>query len=61
MADEIRVLAPNAVKEPVAEAISVFEQTTGYKVLVTWTGTEAITKRVGEGEVVDVVSARVEF
>ena len=55
MADEIRVLAPNAVKEPVAEAISVFEQTTGHKVLVTWTGTEAITKRVGEGEVADVV------
>ena len=55
MAAEIRVLAPNAAKESVSEAISVFEQATGHKVLVAWTGTEAITKRVAEGEVVDVV------
>lgn len=55
MAAEIRVLAPNAAKESVVEAISFFEQATGHKVLVTWTGTEAITKRIAEGEVVDVV------
>ena len=55
MAAEIRVLAPNAAKESVSEAISVFEQATGHKILVAWTGTEAITKRVAEGEVVDVV------
>lgn len=55
MAAEIRVLAPYAAKESVAAAISAFEQATGHKVLVAWTGTEAITKRVAEGEVVDVV------
>lgn len=52
---DIRVLAPNAVKEAVSEAISVFEMTTGHKVTATWTGTEAITRRVAEGEAVDVV------
>ena len=55
VAAEIRVLAPNAAKESVSEAISVYEQATGHKVVVAWTGTEAITKRVAEGEVVDVV------
>jgi molybdate transport system substrate-binding protein len=55
MASEIRVLAPNAAKESVSAAISVFERATGHKVVVAWTGTEAITRRVAEGEVVDVV------
>ncbi|NMG77212.1 molybdate ABC transporter substrate-binding protein [Aromatoleum diolicum] len=55
MAAEIRVLAPNAAKESVFEAISVFERATGHKVIVAWTGTEAVTKRVAEGEAVDVV------
>ena len=55
MAAEIKVLAPNAAKESVSEAISVFERTTGHKVVVAWTGTEAISKRVAEGEAVDVV------
>jgi molybdate transport system substrate-binding protein len=55
MAAEIKVLAPNAAKESVTEAISLFEKTTGHKVSVSWTGTEAITKRVAEGEAVDVV------
>lgn len=54
-AAEIKVLAPNAVKESVSEAISVFERATGHKVVVAWTGTEAISKRVAEGEVVDIV------
>ena len=55
VAAEIRVLAPNAAKESVSEAISVYERATGHKVVVAWTGTEAISKRVTEGEVVDVV------
>lgn len=55
MAAEIRVLAPNAVKESVSEAISVFERATGHKVLVVWAGTEAIAKRVAEDKMVDVV------
>jgi molybdate transport system substrate-binding protein len=52
---EIKILAPNAAKEAVLEAITVFEKSTGHKVLVSWTGTEAITKRIAEGEVVDLV------
>jgi|SRR5208337_433155 len=55
MAAEVRVLAPNAAKESVTEAISVFEKATGHKVVIAWSGTEAITKRIAEGEVVDVV------
>ena len=55
MAAEVRVLAPNAAKESVTEAISVFEKATGHKIVIAWSGTEAITKRIAEGEVVDVV------
>ena len=55
MAAEIKVFAPNAVKESVTEAISVFERTSGHQVIVSWLGTEAITKRVADGEAVDVV------
>jgi molybdate transport system substrate-binding protein len=54
-AAEIKVLAPNAAKESVTEAISIFEKTTGHKVSISWSGTEAITKRVADGEAVDVV------
>lgn len=55
IAEEIKLLAPNAAKESVTEAISVFEKTTGDKVSVSWSGTEAIAKRVADGEAVDVV------
>jgi molybdate transport system substrate-binding protein len=55
MAADISVLAPNAAKDSVTEAIAVFEKSTGHRVVVSWSGTEAITKRVAEGEVVDVV------
>lgn len=54
-AAEIKVLAPNAAKESVTEAILIFEKTTGHKVSISWSGTEAITKRVADGEAVDVV------
>ena len=54
-AADVKVLAPNAAKEAVLEAISVFGKATGHKVLVSWSGTEAITKRVADGEKVDLV------
>lgn len=54
-AADLKVLAPNAAKGLVTEAISIFEKTTGHKVSVSWTGTEAITKRVADGETADVV------
>jgi molybdate transport system substrate-binding protein len=55
LAADVKVLAPNAAKETVLVAISVFEKATGHKVLVSWSGTEAITKRVADGEKVDLV------
>lgn len=54
-AAEIRVLAPNAAKESVTEAVTNFEKSSGHRVTISWTGTEAITKRIAEGEIVDVV------
>jgi molybdate transport system substrate-binding protein len=55
LAAEIKMLAPNAAKEAVTEAVSVFEKTTGHKVIISWSGTEAITKRVADGDAVDLV------
>jgi molybdate transport system substrate-binding protein len=54
-AAELKVLAPNAAKESVSAAIASFERATGHKVVINWSGTEAITKRIAEGEVVDLV------
>jgi molybdate transport system substrate-binding protein len=54
-AADIRVLAPNASKESVSEAVRIFEKSSGNRVIVSWAGTETITKRITEGEVVDVV------
>jgi molybdate transport system substrate-binding protein len=54
-AADVRVLAPNAAKESVVEAAANFEKASGLKVNISWTGTEAITKRISEGEVVDIV------
>ena len=54
-AANISVLAPNATKESVSEAVTNFEKSSGNTVIVSWAGTEAITKRITEGEVVDVV------
>ena len=54
-AAELRVMAPNAAKEPIVEAVAAFERATGHKTTVSWFGTEAITKRVTDGEATDVV------
>jgi molybdate transport system substrate-binding protein len=54
-AADIKVVAPNAVKEPVAEVASWFANETGQKVEFTWGGSEAIAKRVAEGEEFDIV------
>jgi len=55
LAADVKVLAPIAAKRAVLAAISVFAKATGHKVLVSWCGTEAITKRVADGEKVDLV------
>ena len=54
-AAEIKVIASNAVKGSVQDVTSRFEKTSGNKVVMTWGGTEAITKRVSGGDVFDVV------
>lgn len=52
---EVRVMAVNAIKEAYLELVSVFETASGHKVTTIWGGTEGISKRVSEGEVVDIV------
>jgi molybdate transport system substrate-binding protein len=54
-ADDLKVVAPNAVKEAVVEIAARFEHDTGRRVRFTWGGSEAIAKRVADGEVFDLV------
>lgn len=54
-AAEIRLMSANAVKEAVVELVAEFEKTTGHKVITTWSGTEALARRVTGGEAADVV------
>jgi molybdate transport system substrate-binding protein len=54
-AAEIKVVAPNAIKEPVLEIASRFADATGHKVEFAWGGSEAIAKRIAEGEEFDIV------
>ena len=54
-ATDLKVVAPNAVKEAVVEIAARFEKDTGQRVSLSWGGSEAIAKRVAEGEVFDVV------
>jgi molybdate transport system substrate-binding protein len=55
VAADIAVLATGATKEIILEIISEFEKGYGHKVVTTWTGTEGIRKRIGEGEVYDLI------
>jgi molybdate transport system substrate-binding protein len=54
-AAEIKVVASNAVREPYRELMPIFEKETGHKVTIDWGGTVDIVKRVGGGEVADIV------
>jgi molybdate transport system substrate-binding protein len=54
-ADEIKMLASNAVRDAYTELVPVFEKATGHHVLVEWGGTPDIVKRALTGEAVDVV------
>ena len=51
----MRIIASNAVREPYRELVPVFEKSTGHKVKIDWGGTVDIVKRVGSGEVADIV------
>ena len=54
-ADDIRVIASNAVKEAVSELTPEFEKNTGHRVAMTWGGTTDITRRIERGEAFDIV------
>lgn len=55
VAADIAVLATGATKEIILELIPQFEKSSGYKVVTTWTGTAGIRKRIGDGEVYDLI------
>ncbi len=54
-AAEIKLLASIAAREAVLDLLPAFERTSGHRVSVTWTGTEAVAKRIADGELADVV------
>jgi molybdate transport system substrate-binding protein len=51
----IQVIASNAVKAAYTELVPGFEQATGHSVTTIWGGTLDISRRIGDGEVVDIV------
>jgi molybdate transport system substrate-binding protein len=54
-AAEIKMIASNAVREPYRELIPAFEKASVHRVTIDWGGTVDIVKRVGGGEVADIV------
>jgi len=50
-----KVIAANAVKEGYADIVAAFEKSSGHKVVTIWAGTVATEKRVGAGDVFDIV------
>jgi molybdate transport system substrate-binding protein len=55
LAAELKVVAPNAVKDAVAELSARFEKGSKHTLVLSWAGSEAIAKRVSDGEIFDVV------
>lgn len=55
LAAEFKVIATNAVKETVTERSSGFEKEAKHTLVLSWAGSEAISKRVSDGEIFDVV------
>ena len=54
-AAQVTLLSSNGVREAVNELIPQFEKATGHRVHVIWDGTLNIKKRIGSGEVADLV------
>jgi len=54
-AAQITLLSSNGVREAVNELIPQFEKATGHRLQVIWDGTLNIKKRIGSGEVADLV------
>ena len=56
-AAEIKMIASNAVKETYLQLLPQFEKSSGHHVTVDWVGTDDVVRRIGAGEVADVVIA----
>lgn len=54
-AAEIKVMVANALKEPFLALAAAFEKESGHKVTPIWGGTEGLARKVGDGEVADVL------
>jgi molybdate transport system substrate-binding protein len=54
-AAQITLLSSNGVREAVSELLPQFEKATGHRVQVVWDGTLNIKKRIGSGEIADLV------
>jgi molybdate transport system substrate-binding protein len=54
---QIRMIASNAVKEPYLELVPEFEKTSGHHVSIDCVGTDDVVRRIGGGEVADIVIA----
>ena len=54
-AAEIKLMASNAVKDAYVELLPMFEKQSGHKVTVIWGGTIDLKKRIGDGEITDIV------
>jgi len=55
ISNALTVIASNAVKEALAELVPGFAKASGHAVTVIWGGTLDISKRIRDGEVVDIV------
>jgi molybdate transport system substrate-binding protein len=54
-AQDLKVIAPNAVRDALTAIAARFETESGRRVQLSWGGSEAIARRVADGEVFDVV------
>ena len=56
-AAEIKMIASNAVKEAYLQLVPQFEKASGHHVTTDWVGTDDVVRRIGGGEVADIVIA----
>jgi molybdate transport system substrate-binding protein len=54
-AAEIKVMASAAIREAYLELVPAFEKQSGHKVVTIWSGTTEVSRRIGGGEVADLV------
>ena len=56
-AAEIKMIASNAVKEAYLQLLPQYEKASGNRVTTDWVGTDDVVRRIGGGEVADIVIA----